>query len=139
MLDYVLMGAAVILILSALHYFVKSRRDNKKKGENAPRRVPVKCPLCGSVLMPGQELFSKVFRPMTVNDQRCIIFGCPYCYPRCEPGVRRVCPACHKTVPADGHLVARLFNKTKDGKKHVIVTGCSVCCRYEPGDKQHKS
>ncbi|HAH62006.1 MAG TPA: hypothetical protein DCL73_07900 [Treponema sp.] len=132
MLDYVLMAAAVILIIFALQYFIRIGRSKKTPTATASYRTFVNCPLCGSPLMPGEELFSKVFRPMTVNDQRCIIYGCPHCYPRCEPGVRRICPSCHKSVPADGHLVARLFNKTKDGKKHVVVTGCSVCCRYEP-------
>ncbi len=132
MLDYVLMAAAVILIIFALQYFIRIGRSKKTPPATASHRAFVNCPLCGSPLLPGEELFSKVFRPMTVNDQRCIIYGCPHCYPRCEPGVHRICPACRKSVPADGHLVARLFNKTKDGKKHVVVTGCSVCCRHEP-------
>lgn len=131
MFDYILMGVAVIIIILALRYFIRLSRSRKPEHTSAVKRVFVTCPLCGSPLPPGEELFSKVFRPMTVNDQRCIIYGCPHCYPRPEPGIHRVCPSCHKTVPADGHLVARLFNKTTDGKKHVIVTGCSVCCKYE--------
>ncbi|MCK9170228.1 MAG: hypothetical protein M0P01_07410 [Treponema sp.] len=131
MLDYIFMAVAVVIIIAALHYFVKNNR-NRKSSAAASHHAFVNCPLCGSPLLPGEELFSKVFRPMTVNDQRCIIYGCPHCYPRCEPGIHRICPACHKTVPLDGHLVARLFNRTKDGKKHVVITGCSVCCKYEP-------
>jgi hypothetical protein len=132
MTDYILMAAAVLLILFALRFFIRFNKHRKEPVPASTRRSFVNCPLCGSPLLPGEDLFSKVFRPMTVHDQRCIIYGCPHCYPRCEPGVRRTCPSCHKTVPADGHLVARLFNKTKDGKKHVVVTGCSVCCKYEP-------
>ncbi|MFA6857473.1 MAG: hypothetical protein WCR31_09705 [Treponema sp.] len=132
MLDYIFMAAAVVIIIAALHYFVKNNRNRKRPAVDVSHRTFVNCPLCGSPLLPGEELFSKVFRPMTVNDQRCIIYGCPHCYPRCEPGIHRICPACHKIVPSDGHLVARLFNRTKDGKKHVVVTGCSVCCKYEP-------
>lgn len=125
------MAAAVLIILIALQYFVNLRKKKKPVEKSASRRAFVNCPLCGSPLLSGEDLYSKVFRPMTVNDQRCIIFGCPHCYPRCEPGIKRMCPSCHKQVPPDGHLVARLFNKTKDGKKHVVVTGCSVCCKYE--------
>ena len=44
--------------------------------------------------------------------------------------VRLVCPVCGKSVPADGHLVARLFNKTQ-GKKHVMIVGCSSCLKNE--------
>ena len=131
MLDYIFMAAAILIILIALQYFVKLRKKKKPVEKTASPRSFVNCPLCGSPLLPGEDLYSKVFRPMTVNDQRCIIFGCPHCYPRCEPGIKRICPSCHKQVPPDGHLVARLFNKTKDGKKHVVVTGCSVCCKYE--------
>jgi hypothetical protein len=132
MLDYMFMAAAAIIIIFALHYFIRLNRNKRRPGKTAVHRTFVNCPLCGSPLLPGEEIFSKVFRPMTVNDQRCIVYGCPHCYPRCEPGVHRVCPSCHKSVPADGHLVARLFNKTKDGRKHIIITGCSVCCKYEP-------
>ncbi|MBP3709314.1 MAG: hypothetical protein J6I73_02745 [Treponema sp.] len=134
MLDYVFMGIAVLIIIFALRYFIKllinknvvAASTNKKKSFSFAN-----CPLCTSPLY-KEDLFSRVFRPMTVNDQRCIILGCPHCYPRPEPGIRRVCPVCHSEVQADGHLVARLFNKTKDGKKHVIITGCTACCKYEP-------
>ena len=76
-----------------------------------------------------KDLISRVYRPMNVPDQLCTINGCPHCYPKPEPGLKRICPVCHKNVPLkDGHLIARLFNKT-DGKKHVIVTGCTECSR----------
>ena len=77
----------------------------------------------------GEDLVSRVYRPMNVPHQLCTISGCPHCYPVPEPGKKRECPVCHKEVPLEnGHLVTRLFNKS-DGKKHVIVTGCTECCK----------
>ena len=133
MLDYILIGGAAVIIVFALRYFIKLTKRDKYTASGTRQKAPsfANCPLCASPLY-KEDLYSRVFRPMTVSDQRCIILGCPHCYPKPEPGVRRICPVCHKEVPPEGHLVARLFNKTKDGKKHVIVTGCSVCCKYEP-------
>lgn len=93
----------------------------------AAKGLLVTCPLCNSALLPGEDLFTRVYRPMNVPDQLCTINGCPHCFPKPEPGLSRKCPVCHKEVPGDGHLIARLFNKTT-GKKHVIVTGCNQCC-----------
>ena len=133
MIDYVLIGCAAVIIVFALRYFIKLTEADRRKTTGDRKRTysVANCPLCASPLY-KEDLYSRVFRPMTVSDQRCIILGCPHCYPRPEPGIRRICPVCHKSVPPEGHLVARLFNKTKDGKKHVVVTGCSVCCKCEP-------
>lgn len=106
----------------------KIEAENKKRrAEAAAKGLLVTCPMCNSALMPGEDLFTRVYRPMNVPDQLCTISGCPHCYPRPENGAKRLCPVCHKEVPLAGHLIARLFNKTT-GKKHVIVTGCNQCC-----------
>ncbi|MBR7064176.1 MAG: hypothetical protein IKI31_03405 [Treponema sp.] len=149
MIEYIFMAIAVVIIIALLHFFVnlqkrsssrslsKTKANAKKVFKNANSTsntsdfLQSSCPLCKTPLLKGEDIFSKVFRPMTVSDQRCIIMGCPHCYPTRKNGIERRCPVCHKTVPEDGHLVSRLFNKTKDGKKHVVVTGCSVCCKYE--------
>lgn len=131
-------GALVLLVI-LLNIFInwKATGQAKKKQkqilrtrENAAKKgLLISCPLCNSLLLPGEDLVSRVYRPMNVSDQLCTINGCPHCYPRMEPGVKRECPVCHRNVPlGEGHLVARLFNKT-DGKKHVIVTGCSECSK----------
>lgn len=99
------------------------------KGKTSASSPPPICPVCRSPLPKGADLYTKVFRPMNVHDQHCIIFGCPRCYPVPEPGISRRCPVCHAEVARDGHLVARLFNKTA-GKKHVTVTGCPKCAKY---------
>ncbi len=136
---YLIMGAAAVLIIVLLSLFFKYKKTleedrqkalAKKQALEAKKKgLLVTCPLCGSDLMPGEDLFSRVYRPMNVPDQLCTINGCPHCFPKPEPGVKRECPVCHKEVPLkDGHLIARLFNKS-DGKKHVIVTGCTQCSR----------
>ena len=129
-MEYVLMGFAVIVIIAALMYFRRLLLQSKvssPKSKNAS--VFVNCPVCGTPLLPGENLYSKVFRPMNVCDQLCVIYGCPHCYPVCSSGIYRHCPVCRKTVPTDGYLISRLFNKTKSGKKHIIINGCKNCSR----------
>ena len=137
---YLIAGAALTVIIILANLYIKwkaygqeesKRRKLEEKRKNAASQgLLVNCPVCESPLLPGENLFSTVFGRIRDSDQLCTIKGCPHCYPDIERGVRRVCPVCHKEVPlGDGHLVARLFNKTASGKKHVIVTGCSQCCR----------
>ena len=139
-MTYLLIGLAAIAIIILLAIFTdklkKSGNSSKKAGNSGTKTkktgpngevLMVECPLCNTPLQKGQNLISKVFRPMDVPDQRCNISGCPHCYPQPEPGIKRICPCCGKEVPITGYLVARLFNY-KDNKKHVRVTGCSRCC-----------
>ena len=122
------MGAASVLIIALLvFYFRYSQKPSQSQKINRPLQ-DVKCPICQSSLYVGENLISKVFRPMNVPDQLMIVMGCPHCYPVCEPGVKRTCPVCGKTVGQDQSLTARLFNKQL-GKKHVHVVGCSNCHR----------
>lgn len=137
---YFLAAIALIVLIILLNFYIKykNRLENEKKQKlKAKNRqvaakakgLLVNCPLCNSILLPGEDLFTKVYRPMTVHDQLCTIDGCPHCFPIPEPAVKRECPVCHKEVPIKtGHLIARLFNKTQ-GKKHVIVTGCTECSK----------
>lgn len=141
-LTFILMAAAAILIILLLNFYIKwkaygesehrQKLARQKQQEAATKGLLINCPLCNSPLLPGEDLISRVYRPMNVPDQLCTISGCPHCFPNPEPGIKRICPVCHKEVPVkDGHLVARLFNKTS-GKKHVIVTGCSQCSKKHP-------
>lgn len=136
---YVILFAIVIVFILLLNWYIKwqayGKRESLEKKALAARKAAalkgliVNCPLCGSALLPGEDLVSRVYRPMNVPDQLCTINGCPHCFPVMEAGLKRQCPVCHKAVPLEnGHLVARLFNKSS-GKKHVIVTGCSECCK----------
>lgn len=130
MLEYILAGIAVIVIIAALSYFMKFNKKSTPQTHNVEQKGAVCCPMCGSSLQKGQDIYTRVWRPLTVSDQRIIITGCPHCSPSCEPGVKRVCPVCKKSISAEGHLVAHLFNMPQ-GRHHIVVTGCSQCCKYE--------
>lgn len=128
-MDFLVIGTfcALIVFLLAATFVASSLRNRAElKRKKAANMQPVKCPVCQSELFVGEQLISKVYRPMKVPDQLMTIQGCPHCYPKCEPGVSRVCPVCHKAIAPDQALTARLFNKAI-GKKHVHIIGCSNC------------
>lgn len=102
------------------------------------------CPLCRTMLRRGETVHSVVFSgpahagsiaPGTASaaprrragdprESMAHLFGCPYCYPANEEHPR-VCPVCSRVVPADGYVIARMFERP--GKKHVHVLGCTEC------------
>ncbi len=129
-MDYLAIGFFSVVIIALLASLLAVWSNNKKRqaarAGKQSNMQPVKCPVCQSELFVGEQLISKVYRPMKVPDQLMTIQGCPHCYPKCEPGVARVCPVCHKAIAADQALTARLFNKAV-GKKHVHIIGCSNC------------
>jgi len=125
-MEYILLFAALIVLIALLFGLKWYKDQQKQKSSKTKTLIPVKCPVCNSDLYKGENLVSKVFRPMKVSDQLMTISGCPHCYPKCEPGVKRLCPVCHKVVKPDETLTARLFNKS-DGKKHVHIVGCINC------------
>lgn len=120
------MAVAVVVIILLLRGIIKYLNSQKVKNTKTKTLQPVQCPLCNSSLYVGENLISKVYRPMKVPDQLMTISGCPHCFPKCEPGVKRICPVCHKQVAQNENLTARLFNKAV-GKKHVHIVGCSNC------------
>lgn len=101
-----------------------SRTGKTKEKDKGPSHS--NCPLCNSALFAGENLVSRVYKGCDPKDQACTILGCPYCYPVPRPGIKRVCPVCHKTVPPNGHLDAHLFLRNT-GKRHVHITGCTEC------------
>ena len=128
-MDFLVIGVFSVLIialLAALFVMNAYRKIQARKATKKSNMQSVKCPVCQSELFVGEQLISKVYRPMKVPDQLMTIQGCPHCYPKCEPGVSRVCPVCHKAIAPDQALTARLFNKAV-GKKHVHIIGCSNC------------
>ncbi len=128
-MDFLVIGlfsVIIIVLLAALFVLNAAKKAAEKRASKKSNMQPVKCPVCQSELFVGEQLISKVYRPMKVPDQLMTIQGCPHCYPKCQPGVARVCPVCHKAVAPDQALTARLFNKAI-GKKHVHIIGCSNC------------
>ena len=134
-MDYFFMFVGAVILILALLIFMKFKKMQKKSTAKNDLRTQkdengkidfVRCPLCSTPLAKNEDMFSRIYRPMNTPDQRMTVHGCPHCYPKMEPGVKRICPVCGKEVPLDGELIARLFNRT-EGKKHVMITGCSVC------------
>ncbi len=127
------MGIAAVIIIAALMYFRKLYFPAKTVAPVKKKRPSggfVNCPVCGTMMLPGENIVTKVFTTTgQVNDQICYIYGCPHCYPVCQSGVKRTCPVCHKSVEQNQYLLARRFNKTKSGTPHVIVNGCGNCNR----------
>ena len=137
-LSYAVMFLAIVLIVWGLSRFLawKMRIEAEKAKEKARQKeaetkgLLVRCPLCDSALAKGENIISRVWRPMNTPEQYCIVNGCPHCYPTVEPGLSRVCPVCGKSVPLDGYLVSHLFCKP-NGKRHVHITGCSEEAHYK--------
>jgi hypothetical protein len=134
----ILMVGVVAALIYAL---VKLRKSNysqlanrmaKKTRETLEVMKP--CPLCGTMLRRGETVRSVVFSggadlKKTTRSGRPVdylthIFGCPYCYPANREHPRE-CPVCKKTIPDDGYVIARMFDKP--GRKHVHVLGCTHC------------
>jgi hypothetical protein len=95
------------------------------------------CPLCSAMLRRGETVHTVAFsgggkkdgqrqkggRP---SDYLVHIFGCPYCYPD-NNAHRRICPVCSKELNKEDFLIARMFEKQKETRKHVHVLGCTRC------------
>lgn len=124
---------SVVIIALLVGMYLKMVKPQVQAGKTTSRKAAgtpsfAHCPLCDMPLPVGDNIFTRVYRPMDVPDQRCIVLGCIHCYPKVEPGLRRICPVCHKEVPLSGNLIARLFNK-KDGSKHVHIVCCTECSK----------
>jgi hypothetical protein len=110
----------------------KKWRNRVKDGnpENPGSGTPKTCPICGSSLEKGQMVKSFVFhggvRSGNITEKMSHIFGCPFCYPANDANPR-LCPVCKKIIPADGYLIARMFERPDRDRKHVHVLGCTAC------------
>ena len=127
---FVLFSVVVIFIFLLRYFYGKNIRKMNENHTMSTLRTQkteeggidfVRCPLCSTPLAKGEDMTSRIFRPMNTPDQRMIVLGCPHCYPHIQRNVKRICPVCAKEVPLDGHLIARLFNREKN-KKHVNFT-----------------
>ena len=77
-------------------------------------------------ILDKERIISRVYHTEKSTDQLCNIIGCPHCFPYTEVGVRRKCPVCTKTIPAEGYLIARIFYH-QNRKNHVHIIGCTEC------------
>ncbi len=127
---FLLLLACMILFYLAFRWLTGLNAEyavqgKKRKKKINPNDVYSHCPLCNSGLIYGEKLISKVYPSANGTDQRCMITGCPHCFPYLEEGVKRNCPVCGKKVPAEGALIARMFIKPE--KNHVHIIGCTEC------------
>lgn len=128
----ILVAILLALVLGVLFagLFLKKKPEPVAVAPSASRQP---CPLCGSVLGPGERVHSVVFATKTDSianapDKIMEIAGCPHCKP---PGtLPRQCPVCKKTLRDIDVVTARVFerkNATGSRKTHVHVLGCPRC------------
>jgi len=115
--------------LCAFIYFLFTTREKSRtapvRREKGKAGAPGVCPLCCITLLKNEQIKTKVF-PSESDNQLCSIYGCPHCYPVPEHGVIRYCPVCKSSVENGAYLIARLFDRGKNGK-HVRILGCKHC------------
>jgi hypothetical protein len=120
--------AAVFLLLGRLVARLRSRAHGTKANSGAAGGRS--CPLCLSVLGPGERVASKLFPGK--GDRIMHIMGCVHCWPtdpsvREGPALRRICPVCGGALGAEDWVTARYFESI--GRRHVHVLGCPRCRR----------
>jgi len=124
----VAVGLAVVTVLIVLALVGPKRTSSVDRlRDPAPALPRQPCPLCGSVLAPGERVYSVVFASST-PDKIMEISGCPHCRPPAT--LRRVCPVCKKDLRPIDVVTARVFERpgaTGAKKTHVHVLGCPRC------------
>ena len=128
--DSVLAATLLVVVLILLGRFlalvIARRKERGTAGDKADRGsaggVSSSCPLCSSLLGPGERVKSDIYPGR--GDRIMRIFGCPRCLPPFGR-VARVCPVCHGALHPDGWVVARYFERP--GRRHVHVLGCTIC------------
>lgn len=125
---FILITISIIIIFLCFKagIFGSGKKKNSVKKGNNQQKPKSNCPICNSPLYDRENVISRVYKGSDEKDQACTILGCPHCYPKPEPGIKRVCPVCHQIIPLNGHLDAHLFLR-ETGKRHVHITGCTEC------------
>ena len=113
----------IIYFLQSIHLKLHPGLIKDAKKNIVINDKPPHCVICGSPLLKGESLHSKAFPG---EDERLVhVFGCPYCYGNSADKIR-FCPVCKKRMPGDAYLVGKMWIK-ESGKRHLHVTGCTVC------------
>jgi hypothetical protein len=125
-----LLGAGILTALALLFgRGVASSRKRRAERASLARKKPRSCPLCSSILAPGERVTSQLFPGK--SDRIMHIFGCVHCWPA-TPSAPRICPVCGKELDREGWVVARYFERPAEngqgiGRKHIHVLGCTNC------------
>lgn len=144
LIQIILLVGLVILIVVLLATLTRLRKSDYSVLANhmADRsrtglQVMRPCPVCGTLITKGERVHTVVYSGTSVvrrsagsgdeapQESLVHMFGCPYCYPP-SPSYPRTCPVCDATIPDDGYIVARMFEKN-GRRKHVHVLGCTEC------------
>jgi hypothetical protein len=122
------LAAAVLLIGRIGSQAGGRRRRGGRRGGGAALERARACPLCSSVLEPGERVHSKLYPGK--GDRIMHILGCPRCWPA-TPSAPRLCPVCGREIGREGYAVARYFERagTPGGgsRAHIHVLGCTEC------------
>ena len=114
----------VVLFLLLRGYFLSSKsRAIRSDREGVDGRKKLPCILCGSPLTGRERIHSTAFKGE--RDSIVHLYGCPHCYGDLATEVR-ICPICGKRLPEGGYLMGRMWDK-KRGKRHLHVSGCTLC------------
>ena len=120
----------MLSLLAGRPLFTSARRGTEEAETPEAGSSFRTCPICGSLLKKGERVKSVVFaggvKAGTITEKSSHLFGCPHCYPANGKNPR-LCPVCKKTIPADGYLIARMFENPAKPRKHVHVLGCTAC------------
>jgi len=116
--------AAVFLLVGRLAARMRSRKAARTKAGADAQAGARSCPLCSSVLGPGERVTSKLFPGK--GDRIMHIMGCVHCWPA-GISAPRICPVCGGALNAEEWVTARYFESI--GRRHVHVLGCPHCRR----------
>lgn len=121
-LAFIFLG--IILISYRIFSKISKKSSNKKVNKIGQKSLPNVCPVCGTVLEPGENVITAIYPGD--DDKLCYIYGCPHCYPVAEENTFRVCPVCKKKLGPEGHLISRYFVR-KDSTERIHILGCTNC------------
>jgi hypothetical protein len=121
-----LIGAALLTTAALFLGRLAFSSSRARRREDGSPRIALpgerSCPLCSSVLEPGERVKSELFPGK--SDRIMHIFGCAHCWPA-TPSAPRICPVCGCVLENEGWVVARYFERPERG--HVHVLGCNSC------------
>ena len=126
-MEFVIVGVLLVaVVLALLIGSLTGGVVHKKHGEENTALLREPCPICGSPLARGERIRSVVYAGGSepAAERVVHVFGCPHCYPP-DPAVRRICPVCHGTIPDDGYVVGRMWDRKE--RKHLHLLGCTIC------------
>lgn len=120
-----LLGAAGLIILAALLYFIRIPvQDDRPPAAAPPPPGLSHCPLCGQSLA-GSRLYAKLLQ-YPDGRQQLELRGCGHCY-RSGHVLQRKCPRCQAILRLQDTVWADY--RLESGVTRVRIQGCPACYR----------